>query len=210
MVARAAEAAVQRLDPRADVVVNITPVVRDESSLVEQVRSTAGCQGLSVHGIVIHDVRGDLSLSLHVEVPDQLTLGEAHGRAAALEEAIQEEIPVLHGVTTHIEPLGDEAMHRTSAAADSEELRQAVLDLSRQVAGVRECHHIVIHREHNELSVSFHCHADPELPIVKAHGLTMQMEGLLRTQMPELGRVVIHLDALEPVEEPAAAPPASQ
>ena len=35
---------------------------------------------------------------------------------------------------------------------------------------------------------------EPNLPISDAHKLTVQLESALRAQLPELGRVVIHVE----------------
>ena len=65
------------------------------------VRSVAARQGVGVHGLRIHDVRGKLSLEMHVEVPDDLTLAEAHRRANAFESALRNfmrtKYAALHG-----------------------------------------------------------------------------------------------------------------
>jgi divalent metal cation (Fe/Co/Zn/Cd) transporter len=196
-IATQAEAAVQRLVPRADVMVHIDPVVHNEQSLVERVRSAAARQGVSVHGIRAHDVRGQMSLEMHVEVPDDLTLAQAHERVTAFETATRRESPELGDIVTHIEPVGDREVRRPAVRAGSEQVRQAITQLPTQVPGVKDCHNITIHRDGNELSVSFHCLVDPNLPISTAHKLTMQLESVLRASLPELGRVIIHVEPPE-------------
>ena len=41
----------------------------------------------------------------YVEVPDDLTLGQAHDRVSRLEVAVREELAQVRGVHSHIEPL---------------------------------------------------------------------------------------------------------
>lgn len=196
-IATEAETVVQRLVPRADVMVHIDPVVHNERSLVERVRSAAARQRVGVHGIRAHDVRGRMSLELHVEVPDDLTLAQAHERVTAFETAMRRESPELGDIVTHIEPVGDREARRPTIRAGSEQVRQAVMLLPTQVPGVKDCHSITIHRDGNELSVSFHCLVDPNLPISTAHKLTVQLESVLRANQPDLGRVVIHVEPPE-------------
>jgi len=200
-IASQAEASVQKLLPRTDVMVHIDPVVHDDTSLVERVRSIAARQGLSIHGIRAHDVRGRLSLEMHVEVADDLTLSQAHERVTAFEMALRGESPELGDIVTHIEPMGDNEVRRPAIRASSAQVRAAVSHLPRQLPGVRDCHRITIYRDGNDLSVSFHCSMEPNLPISDAHQLTVQLESTLRAQLPELGRVVIH------VEPPNASDP---
>ncbi len=192
--AEKAEAAIQQLFPRADVMVHIDPVIEDERSLVEQVRSVAARQGLGVHGLRVHDVRGKLSLQMHVEVPDHLTLSLAHDRVTAFEAALRSETPELSDIATHIEPVGDKEARRSTTRVGSGQVRRAVRQLVGQVPGVRDCHNISIYRDGNDLSVAFHCTMEPNLAISDAHKLTVQLESLLRASLPELGRVVIHVE----------------
>ena len=54
------------------------------------VRSVAARNGMNVHSIQAHDVGGHMSLDMHAEVPDNLTVVEAHDRITELEEAIKD------------------------------------------------------------------------------------------------------------------------
>ena len=193
-IANAVEGTIQQLYPRADVMVHIDPVVRDAQSVVERVWSAAAGQGLTVHSIHAHDVRGHLSLSMHIEVPDDLTVCRAHERATLVETVLRQETPGLDDIVTHIEPVGETEVRRQAVSISSEEVRQAVLALPAQLPDVKDCHHITVYREGGELSVSFHCLMDPNLPISRAHQATAQLENLLRKRLPELGHVVIHLE----------------
>jgi divalent metal cation (Fe/Co/Zn/Cd) transporter len=206
-IAGTVESTVQEAIPRADVVVQIDPVVKDENSLVERVWSVAARQGVGVHAIRLHDVRGHLSLGLHLEVPDGLTIGAAHDRASAFERTLRAEAPEIAEIVTHIEPVGDEEVRRPASHERSQEVLDAVLALPHTVPSVRDCHRIAVHREGDELAVSFHCLVDPELPVGQAHRLTVQLESALRAKIPELGRVIIHVEPPEGDERREPAPP---
>lgn len=196
-VAGAVESTLQEAVPRSDVVVQIDPVVKDENSLVERVWNVAARRGVGVHAIRLHDVRGHLSLGLHLEVPDGLTTGAAHERATAFERALRAEAPEIAEIVTHIEPVGDDEVRRPASHERSQEVLDAVLALPLTVPAVRDCHHVAVHREGDELAVSFHCLVDPDLPVGRAHRLAVQLENALRARIPELGRVIIHVEPPE-------------
>ena len=42
----------------------------------------------------------------------------------------------------------------------------------------------------------FHCACDGSVSITEAHHLTVKLENLLRKEMPQIGRVVIHVEPL--------------
>ncbi len=193
-IASSAEAAVQRLLPRSDVMVHIDPVARDNQSLLERVHSVAHRQGMSIHGLHIHDVRGSMSLELHVEVPDDLSVSAAHERVTALELAIKREIPELAEVTAHIEPVGEKELRSRATIISSDELERAISRLPLELPDLGECHNVSVLRSGGDVSVSFHCTVAPEMPINQAHALTSKAEAHLRHLFPGLGRVVIHTE----------------
>lgn len=203
------EESIQSLIPHSDVMVRIEPVVEDEASLVEQVWSAAARQGVSVHGVRAHDIRGQMHLEMHVEVPDTLTLGEAHATVSAFEDLLRSEITSLRDVVTHIEPVGDEAVRRFSVREGSHVVREVLLELANEVQGIRNVHRIETRREGNEISLSFHCHINPSLSISEAHRLTEMFEAQLRSRLSGIGRVVIHAEPWvdpENTAEPDADP----
>ena len=64
------------------------------------------CRGVrEVHNLALVDVDGRTELSLHVKLPGELSLDEAHDVAEQLEAAICAAVPEIDGVQTHLEPL---------------------------------------------------------------------------------------------------------
>lgn len=198
LVASKAEALIQHLLPRSDVMVHIDPIVDDEKSLVETIRSVAARNGMNVHSLQAHDVGGHISLDMHAEVPDNLTVMEAHSRITALENALKNESPELDSIIIHIEPVGDKEVRQKASPASSKDVQDEIKKLSVKLPRVIDCHNISIFHYGNELSVSFHCTLAPNLPILEAHELTIEMESLLREHFTQLKRVIIHVEPPEP------------
>jgi cation diffusion facilitator family transporter len=193
-IASAAEMTVQRLLPRSDVMVHIDPVERDNRSMVDRVRSVADKLGMNVHALHIHDVRGAMSLEMHAEVPDDLSVSAAHDRVSALEAAISKEIPNLGEVIAHIEPVGDNEVRSKATEASSADIEKVITGLPKDIIGLKECHRVTVLRTGGAVSVNFHCIVDADMPISCAHELTSRAEYRLRQLIPGLGRVVIHAE----------------
>jgi cation diffusion facilitator family transporter len=194
-IAAAAEAAVQKILPGADVVVQVEPVRADHEGWVTTTRLLAARHGLGAHGIRIYDLgKGGHSVELHLEVSDDLSLESAHADATAFEQALREAIPGITQVITHIEPTGDAIARRESTATDEANIRRIIENLSEETGLQCQPHDVAVRRAGGELQVTFHCTMEADMPITDAHTLTEQVESALRGQVPNLGRVVIHVE----------------
>jgi cation diffusion facilitator family transporter len=198
-VANAAERALLDRFPGIDVMVHVDPVTTATGSLVEEIHSVAARQGLTAHGLRVHDVGGRIWVAMHVEVPEEMTLAAAHDLVTAFEEALRAELPALEDIVTHIEPRGERQAHRPVERPLATEIHDAIAELPRLVPGIEDCHQVWVHRTGEDLLVSFHCLMDPDLPIAAAHDLTEQVERVLRGRIPGLSRVVVHM---EPAGQP--------
>ena len=75
----------------------------DAADIFASVKHAASELGLTVHEIWAHRYNDDLALEMHVGVDPQLSLGEAHELVDQLERIIQERLPEVRWVHTHIE-----------------------------------------------------------------------------------------------------------
>ena len=184
--------------PGADVMVHFEPEDKEAASLIERVKGVAAARGLGVHNVRVVTRKGRAHLELHVEVPGDATLSEAHARADALEAALLDALPV-DAVISHIEPALDSGIHSSDEAAeDFETVRRTVFALAESFPGIGGVHDLEVLRDADGLSVVFHCHlAPPDMPIAQAHDLVEQLETELRKRLPHLGRVLIHMEPLD-------------
>jgi cation diffusion facilitator family transporter len=194
-IAAAAEAAVAEILPSADVVVEVEPVRADHEDLPTTIRLLAARHDLGAHGIRIYDMgTGGHATELHLEVRDGLTLDEAHAQATGFEQALRETIPGITEVVTHLEPVGEGSTRRAATAADEAIVMDILRHLPEELGVNCHPHNVTRRRDGGELQLSLHCTLDGRIPIADAHTLAERAESLLRSQVPHLGRVVIHLE----------------
>jgi cation diffusion facilitator family transporter len=177
-----------------DVVIHIEPQrgAHVTEGISGAFRQLAGELELRVHGLRAYELDGGLYADLHVEVPADVTLGEAHRRSSALIAAAHKRFASLHEIVTHIEPAVRGAEAREVDQEETEDIQRIV----QQVAAdwCESCHKILVRRLQDELSLSLHCQTAPDTPIEEAHQLSQRMESALRIRLPQLGRVVIHME----------------
>ncbi len=196
-VADEAENLVRLTIPNADTVVHIEPVSMNDSSVIEKVRSAAARKGLGVHGIRVHQVRETLYLEMHVEVPEELNIKEAHDLVTSFEQGLYSEMSDVTSIVTHIEPVGDGAALRSSESLDSAWIVKEILAVCDETPGIIDCHNVTILGDEEKPSVSFHCRINPATSIIYAHKITAAIEANMHLRIPGLDRIVIHLEPAE-------------
>jgi len=187
--ADAVEEAVERALPNADVVVHVEPL--EDASLRERVHAAAvAVPGVrEVHNIALVEVDGRTELSLHLKLPGELSLDEAHDVAEKLESAIHAAIPEIAGVQTHLEPL-TEASPAAEVAADAEAL---VLRVVREETG-REPRELRFLRTDNGLVALLTLGLDGASRLDVAHARASEIEERIRRERPDVADVIVHTE----------------
>ncbi len=194
-IATEVQEAVAQLVPRSDVVVHVDPVRPRGEILPDTVSAIATRMGLRTHDVVLHEIRGRFYLDMHVDVPADLSLADAHVEVSRLEEAIRAELP--HGTTinSHIEPYHSTTPRVAALGADTEALlRDRILAAMSRVPGLRGCHACHLRAGLTGYDVVLDCHAPAELSVDEAHRLTEIAESRLREEIPGIGQVLIHVE----------------
>jgi cation diffusion facilitator family transporter len=187
--------AVRSVVPGADVVVHAEPRVQDALDLTTRVRMLAARRGLGAHAIRLYEEDGQRWLELHLEVRESLSLEEAHREASSFEQDVRSEMPDLTRIVSHLEPAGDSTAIIRAAPANQTFVREALEEFFRDNRfAVGNLHNIKAQWAGGELQVSFHCRLDASIAITDAHEFTVRVEEFLRTRIPDLGRVVIHVE----------------
>ena len=189
-----------------DVVVHVEPqrggTPGRDDDLLSRVRQAAGAVDATIHHVNTYEVDGRYSVGLHIEVPDGLTLGEAHARASLLEASIRAQIPEIAEISTHIEPAqGAHAVYERPW--DDGHLEQTVRQLVGSVPGVHDCHDIKALRAEGKLLLSLRCVLDAELPITEAHDIATRIEERLKGEGSGVERVFVHVEPT-PGDAPSA------
>jgi cation diffusion facilitator family transporter len=183
------ERAVQDALPETDVVVHVEP--RVEEALRERVHAAAlGVPRVrEVHNVRVVTVDGGIEVGLHIKLPGELSLDDAHAVASEVEGAISATLPNVVAVQTHLEPLREAAAGRRSAPPDEEALVAIVRDLTGEPP--RE---VRLVRTDEGLLVFVTLHVPPERTLAEAHALASEVEERIRERLPETADVVVHTE----------------
>lgn len=196
-VADVVEAEVHRVFPGADVVIHTSPQEPSSGDLVAKIRAVAHRQNYLVHDVSAYDVNGRINVHLDLEVDPQLSLAEAHDRSTQLEIEIKANLPQVHEVNVHLEPLLVAVERGKEARVDSLAVERKVAELARDTAGVLDCHSVEAHQVGGSLVLRLHCTLKPDLPIAKVHEITEALEFKFRQSFPQISKITIHAEPLD-------------
>jgi cation diffusion facilitator family transporter len=187
--------AVRAAMPRAEVGVDAAARALDDETVQERVMVIARNQGLAVHHVTVHNIRGRPSVSLDLEVDRKLALGSAHDIADKLEAALREELGIGVEVETHIEPLQPpEASGREAPPERVRAVELALSEIAAEGGMIRDVHNVRVRETDEGEIVNFHGRVDPSLAVQAVHEKVDELERALRRRSPSIKRVIGHAE----------------
>jgi cation diffusion facilitator family transporter len=186
------EAALHEALPGSDVVVHVEPG-ENEAALRERTLAAAvQVPGVrEVHNVSVLDVGGRTEVSLHLKLPGDLTLEQAHEVANEVEQAIEAEVPEVDVVQIHLEPLAEEGRGRRIENDAAE--RNVVRRIVREVTG-KEPRELRFLTTDDGLLAYLTLRLDPSSPLAEAHGHASEIEERVRRARPDIAEVIVHTE----------------
>jgi cation diffusion facilitator family transporter len=198
-IAMAAREAIRGVLPGADVVIHAQPVAGGEEGTLVAVRLAAARLaaarlGLGAHAIRLSGQGVSRELECHLEVPESLTLAEAHRRTVEFEEAVRRELPEVARVVASMEPVGEATAARSVTCEDEAPVRRLLEDLLEEAGPDPRPAEVRVQRAGGELQVSFRARLDGTLSVSEARRRAERVERALRARLPGLSRVLVRLE----------------
>jgi divalent metal cation (Fe/Co/Zn/Cd) transporter len=185
------EAALHEALPGSDVVVHVEPS-EDEEAIRD--RAHAAALGVprvrEVHNVSVFNVGGGIEVSLHLKLPGEVTLEEAHEVATQVEQAIAAAAPEVDSVQTHLEPLAEVGEGRQ---IDDEAERALVMRIVRDVTG-QEARELRFLNTADGLVAHLTLALEGGSRLSDAHARASEIEERIRRERPEICDVVVHTE----------------
>jgi divalent metal cation (Fe/Co/Zn/Cd) transporter len=193
-VADSIEEAVSRALPDSDVVVHVEPG-DGQGDLRERASAAAlGVRGVrEVHNVRVLDVAGRPELSLHLKLPAEIGLEDAHEVTCAVEVAIREAVPELRDVHTHIEPLSSEVPGAEPHLAEVVGEELAVRRIVRELTG-RDPDRLRFRAGDRGLVALLTVGLEGGQTLDAAHEAASELERRIRAQAPAIAEVIVHTE----------------
>jgi len=186
-VADRVEDVLERALPGSDVVVHVEPQA-GEALLRERAHAAALTvpRVREIHNLVVMNLGGETELSLHLKLPGDLPLEEAHEIAEQLERAIVSAVPEIASVQTHLEPLAEPGAGEVVEAAGIEAaVERAAGGAPRELRLLRTSKGVV---------AFLTLRLDPGCTLAEAHARASEVEEALRRERPDVADVIVHTE----------------
>lgn len=181
------ENVVQRSLGAASVIVSVAPIRTMAESYNTAVYSVAQRLGLRVHNLNIYEIGGDVRVEMDLELPEHMSLAEAHVHSERLEDAVVSELPCKTRVAVHLEPRHDHIHAATRDAPVQEQVVEHLnsLPCASSLVGVETL------RTDAGVIVTIRRQFPGVMLLTDVHIAMAQMEREIRRVMPDLVRVQI-------------------
>src|SRR2546421_4806648 len=178
--------------PGSDIVVHVEPE-EDEAAIRDRAHSAAlGVPGVrEVHNVSVLNVAGRTEVSLHLKLPGELTLEEAHEVANQVEQAIVAAGPEVDSVQIHLEPLSEAGEGRRREDDSAE--RDVVLRIVREITG-EDPRELRFLETDEGLVAHLTLGLEPDSRLADAHARASEIEERIRLARPEISDVVVHTE----------------
>lgn len=191
-VANEVEDAIEQVLPNSDVVVHVEPRRRG-LTLRDRVLAIALSEPAvsEAHDITIFDHGGQHSVSLHLKLPADSSLANAHEVAERVEDAIGA-LPTVSDVRTHLEPLEQPIAADPSAGEDPHALDTIKTVVQRDAQTPARGLRLLPTPKGDVLFITVSVGATASL--TQAHQLASELEEELRRAVPSIADVVVHTE----------------
>jgi cation diffusion facilitator family transporter len=189
---RAATDAVHRALPQADVVIHTVPRQARAESIFDRVRAVAARNNVSVHDLSVQSRHGNLSVELHVELDETMSLVDAHSFVSGLEAEILRDCPEISSVVTHIESEPATIEQPEEMVEEDRRIEKALRTAASHYNEIIDVHQIKVGRTAEHISLSCHCTLPDELSMHRVHEVITALEDRFKLECPEVNRVTIH------------------
>jgi cation diffusion facilitator family transporter len=171
----------------AEVLVHVEPARTATEPYTTAVYAAAHRLGLHVHNLDVYQLADSVRVDMDLELPTDLSFGQAHMSSERLEHAIRSELGDATGVAVHLEPRRDQVRPAVRYAPLDEQVRRVVP----QIAGAERITEVETLLTDEGTIVTLRCAYLPATPLSEVHTAMARLERDLRRAVPDIVRVQI-------------------
>jgi cation diffusion facilitator family transporter len=184
----------------ASVVIHAEPVKTADESLGDAIRLIVSRHAAGAHDMFIYEAHGTRCVDVHLELPGDMPLVEAHAITERIERDLRREYPRLGPIRTHVDPVRP-VRRGDIEAEDLDELAGRLTVLARTLPGIRDCRSLSAKRVRGRLWIFCVCAMDRRLTLREAHELGLELGRRAHREVPGIDRFTVHAEPEQAEEE---------
>jgi cation diffusion facilitator family transporter len=193
-VASEVEERIREVVPEARSLIHAEPVKPADESLGDAIRLVVSRHAAGAHDILIYDVGGERCVDLHLELPGEMPLVDAHAVTERIESDLRRELPQVKRIHTHADPVRAVRRSDPEAEEDLDRLSAALAALASGIPGIRECRGVSLKKIRGRLWIFCSCVMDRHLTLREAHELGLELGRRARREIPGVERCTVHAE----------------
>jgi cation diffusion facilitator family transporter len=178
----------------ADVTIHMDPASEDLTPLIREIREEVERYKLlkDIHKIFAFEFKEKISISLHIKVSAEKSLGEIHQFLDQFKQDLLKKDPRIQEdlLNIHIEPYEEKILFKL----DQENLEKKIQVLVEKNEIISELHGIQVFPIPNGIYISFHCRASPNLTIDEVHRASSILEEKISKEIPISSQIYIYVE----------------
>ncbi len=188
------EERIHAVAPEANIVIHAEPVRAVDESLSDAIRLIVARHAAGAHDMFIYDADGRRCVDLHLELPGDMPLREAHAITERIEADLRREFPRLGAIHTHVDPVRPVRRGPVEVGEDLEQLTGTLAALASMIPGIRDCRRVSTKRVRGRLWIFCYCTMDRRLTLREAHELGLELGRRARREIPGIERLTVHAE----------------
>jgi cation diffusion facilitator family transporter len=182
---------VKQILPGSDVVVRTIAREGFAESIFDRIRAVASRNNVLLHDVSVQSYDEGLHVEQHIEVPETLSLKEAHSFVCNIEGQIRRDVPEIFSVLTHIES-EPATIEKPRSLQRDRRMEQQLRTAAAELPAILDIHDVTVSRLADHLQIACHCTLPDELPMQEVHNIITALEDRFKLLCPEVYRVLIH------------------
>lgn len=177
-----------------DVTCSFRPVSPESEEITSAIQYVVSSFGLSTHHVIISEEEGGYFVSMHIEMPGDTTLEDAHKSTDEITKKLHEAVRGLKKVVIHTQPYKSDTTLAGGAPPDIDWVAKKVKSVVESFNDVEDCHNIVLTPHKNGLALSADMRLDGKMILSKIDSVSIRVQEKLNEEIPDLKSITLHLE----------------
>jgi cation diffusion facilitator family transporter len=187
------EERIRDVAPLASVVIHAEPVKTADESLGDAIRLIVSRHAVGAHDMFIYEANGTRCVDVHLELPGDMSLVDAHGITERIEADLRREYPRLGPIRTHVDPVRP-VRRGDIETEDLDQLAGRLTAMACTLPGIRDCRNLSAKRVRGRLWIFCVCAMDRRLTLREAHELGLELGRRARQEVAGIERFTVHAE----------------